>query len=672
MFFVRLQHLSINKNTMNRFRLAGLILLCIAVVAQAQVPFYGEFRSPDHEVLLKVYQENTSTFFKVYQHKKLVLDQSPIGIETSEGSFFTDLQLRSKIKIKSGIEKYELTVGKKSVVNVKYKEVTIPVKNLQSDEVDLIFRVSDDGIAYRYKIYGKGECTVFKEHGGFQLPSNAKGYLTPLSKPKSGWAKTNPSYEEHYVHGVPAGTPSSIGVGWTFPALFEVPGAAWILLSETGIDGGYCGSHLAEDAQGGLYKLEMPSMEEGLYSQSPYPTVSLPAETPWRMMIVGETPCRIAESTMATDLVEPLYKPKYDYIPGKASWSWLVLKDDSVTYDVSRTFIDMASHLDFRYCLIDAPWDVQIGRENIAKLAEYANSRGVGLLLWYNSNGNWNDAPQTPKDKMTVPSIRREEMKWMQDIGIKGIKVDFFGGDKQYYMQYYQDILTDANDFGLTVNFHGTTLPRGWERMYPNFVTCEAVKGMEFITFEQANADLQPSHCATLPFLRNVVGPMDFTPLVLNSRLGPNRISGPQRRTTAAFELALPVVFMSGVQHFGLIPENVNQFPFYVTDYLRAVPATWDETHFLSGMPGIDCIVARRSGDRWYVAGINGENREKQLKINLAGLVDTGTEGLAIVDKAGFPNQVDKLDIIVPGKKRSIELMVPANGGFVILLKQSE
>ncbi|MDP4278851.1 MAG: glycoside hydrolase family 97 N-terminal domain-containing protein, partial [Bacteroidota bacterium] len=448
---------------MNRYCFAWLILFVGTLsLSKAQVPFYGVYKSPDHSVVLNVYQTNEQTCYKVYRKKRLVVDESPLGIETSDGSFYTGLKLRSNIKSRTGRENYSLTVGKKSPIKVKYSEITIPLINYQSKEMDLIFRVSNDGVAYRYKLFGKGDCTVFREYSSFKLPSNAKGYLTPLSRPKSGWARTNPSYEEHYVYDVPVGTPSSIGCGWTFPALFEVPGTGWVMLSETGVDGGYCASHLAEDSHGGLYQLEMPGTEDGLYSQSPYPTMSMPASTPWRMMIIGDNPCRIAESTMPTDLVKPLYKAKFDVVPGKASWSWLVLKDDSVTYDVSRKFIDMANQLDFKYCLIDAPWDVQIGREGIEKLAAYAKTRNVGLLLWYNSNGNWNDAPQTPKNIMNKPDSRRDEMKWMQRIGIKGIKVDFFGGDKQFFMRYYQDILTDANDYGLTVNFHGTTLPRGW------------------------------------------------------------------------------------------------------------------------------------------------------------------------------------------------------------------
>ncbi|OPZ99410.1 MAG: Retaining alpha-galactosidase precursor [Bacteroidetes bacterium ADurb.Bin416] len=650
---------------MKHYYVLVLLLVGFLLPVRAQVPVYGEYKSPDKKVVLKVYQEEARFFFQVYRDKQLLLDKSPLGIETSEGSFYNDLAVRSRIKNKSGREKYTLVVGKQSQIKKKYREITFPLVNLQGKEMDLVFRVMNDGVAYRYAFPGKGSCTVFKEHGGFRLPAGAKGYMTPLSKPKTGFAGTNPSYEEHYVLDVPVGTASPIGVGWTFPALFEVPGSGWLLVSETGVDGSFCGAHLAELSTGGLYVLEYPSMDEGLYSQSPYPTMVLPNATPWRMVVVGADPNRVAETTMATDLVEPLYKPKFDVKPGKATWSWLVLKDDSVTYDVSRRFVDMADHLDFEYCLIDAPWDVQIGRDGIEKLAAYAQSRGVSLLLWYNSNGNWNEAPQTPRDRMNTPAARKEEMKWMQKIGIKGIKVDFFGGDKQFYMQYYQDILTDANEYGLTVNFHGTTLPRGWERMYPNFVTNEAVKGMEFITFEQGNADLQPSHCTVLPYTRNVVGSMDFTPLILNAKLGSDRVSGPVRLTTAAFELALPVVFQSGIQHVGLVPENILQYPFFVTDYLRKLPGSWDETYFLSGAPGRDVVVARRSGETWFVAGINGENREKLLSIDLKGLIKAGKEGCVLVDKVGTPNMVDKLDVVAPKKRRTLDLMIPAYGGFV-------
>lgn len=658
---------------MKNFKIVLLTLFSLSsLVVYSQVPFYGEYKSPSKNVMLKLFQKDGRSFFSVYLNNKLVVDNSIIGLETSYGSFYSDLSLEKKPYNKVKTEKYSLVVSKVSNVKKKYREIVYHVVNLQKKQLDLIFRIFDDGVAYSYGLKGRGECTVFKEYGNFTFPLDTRAYMTPYSKPKSGWAKTNPSYEEHYVYDVPVNTISSIGNGWTYPALFNVPGNGWVLVSETGTDGNYCGTHLSEPTQNGIYKIEFPSVEEGLYNQNVYPVMVLPFQTPWRMMIVGKNPVDIAGSTMATDLVKPLFKAKSEYKAGRATWSWVVLKDDSVNYDVTRKFIDMASHLDFEYCLVDAPWDVNIGKEKIEELSKYAQTRNVGLLLWYNSNGNWNDAPQTPKGYMDNADIRRKEMKWMQSIGIKGVKVDFFGGDKQFYMKYYQDLAKDANDFGLTVNFHGTTLPRGWERMYPNFVTNEAVKGMEFITFGQEDADMQAKHCATLPFIRNVAGPMDFTPVILNERLGSDRKSGPLRRTTVAFELALPVLFLSGVQHFGIIPENLKQYDFFLTDYIRDVPATWDDTKFLYGMPGKDCVVARRSGSKWYIAGINGESFDKEISFDVTNFIKTGTSGYAIVEKNGDKNQIERIDLVVPNKKKPMEVKLSANSGFVMIFETAK
>jgi hypothetical protein len=622
-FFVFLRTSSIKyRRTMNRiFRAFLLLSVVFCGTASAQENLGGPYYSPDKKVTLCLLQQKGRTFYQVYYRNNMLLDNSPVGLEASCGLFQKDMKLAGKIKNTVKSEAYIQTIGKKSSINLNYREVILPMKNLQSARIDLIFRISNDGVAYRYKLYGSGSCTVTREFGAYKFPEHTTAFMTPLSVPHSGWKRTNPSYEEHYLLDIPVGTPSPLGYGWTYPALFRNPDAGWVLISETGVSGSYCGTHLAHLSKDSLYLIEFPHIEEGLPSQHNKAMVSLPYETPWRMMIVGDAPTSVAQSTMATDLVKPLFPAKDIYKPGKASWSWVVLKDDSVTYDVTRQFIDMAAKMSFKYCLVDAPWDVQIGRENIVALSAYAQSKGVGLLLWYNSNGKWNDAPQTPKNCMDNKDVRRAEMKWMQSVGIKGIKVDFFGGDKQFYMQYYEDILRDANDFGLTVNFHGTTLPRGWERMYPNFVTDEAVKGLEFITFGQDAADLEAQHCATLPFVRNVVGPMDFTPMNLNLHLGPDRISGPVRRTTMAFELALPVVFFSGVQHLGLIPENLNQVPSAVVDYLRMVPTVWDETRFLSGYPGKDVIVARRTGKTWYIAGINGESVDKTLSFYAGGFL---------------------------------------------------
>ncbi|MCC8087900.1 MAG: glycoside hydrolase family 97 catalytic domain-containing protein [Rikenellaceae bacterium] len=333
---------------------------------------------------------------------------------------------------------------------------------------------------------------------------------------------------------------------------------------------------------------------------------------------------------------------------------------------MQKRYIDMAERLGWEYLLIDALWDTQIGREKIAELAEYADDKGVGIMLWYNSNGDWNDAPQTPLDLMNDTEVRRREMEWMQSVGIKGIKVDFFGGDKQVAMRLYDDILRDADDYGIMVNFHGTTLPRGWEVMYPNFMTAEAIKGQEFITFEQSVADRQPKHVAAAVFTRNVVGAMDFTPLALNERLGSRKGSGSHRRTTAGFELAMPVVMTSGLQHFALVPENLDEFPDFVTDYLREVPATWDDTKLLAGYPGEYAVFARRSGERWYIAGFNGESETKILSFATP-FVDGAAQGEIITDIAGERNSMGK-NLVSLYRDRNIEIELQPHGGFVIII----
>lgn len=647
-----------------------VLLLSVGNAFAAKVKTDVWYKSPDKKVSLQILNQKGQLYFKVSYKDKVVVEKSPLGLETSLGAFTEELKQTRKITSKLGNERYIQPIGKQRLISVAYREVRLSLKNAHSTPMDVVFRVSNDGVAYRYQLYGSGPCTINKEIGGFRFPGNATAFMTPLSPAHSGWARTNPSYEEHFLLDIPVGTPSTLGSGWTYPALFKIPGSGWVLVSETGTTGSYCATHLAHLSTDSLYRIEFPNPAEGLPGQHSKAMFSLPFETPWRMMIVGDAPTTIAQSTMATDLVKPMYQAKSIYKPGKASWSWLVLKDDSVTFDVTRNFIDLADTLDFNYCLIDAPWDAQIGRESISTLAVYGQIRGVDLLLWYNSNGKWNDAPQTPKNFMDNQAARRAEMKWMQSIGIKGIKVDFFGGDKQFYMQYYEDILRDANDFGLTVNFHGTTLPRGWERIYPNFVTDESVKGMEFITFGQPDADMQPQHCATLPFLRNVVGPMDFTPVILNERLGADRKSGPIRRTTMGFELALPVVFFSGVQHFGLVPENISTMPAEVFNYLKQVPVVWDETRFLAGYPGKDCVVARRSGKTWYIAGINGEKVSKTLFFDTKSFLKQDQRGILIEDQADSNNKVVCGELQRTDNTSVVSMKVKGNGGFVLIFNE--
>ena len=366
------------------------------------------------------------------------------------------------------------------------------------------------------------------------------------------------------------------------------------------------------------------------------------------------------ETTIAYDVVEPMYEPTEQYKGGRYTWSWLIWQDNSINYDDQVKFIDLAAAMGYEYCLVDNWWDQNIGRERIEQLSRYAQSKGVSLMLWYNSNGCENDAPQTPRDCMNTGIARDKEMAWMKKIGVKGIKVDFFGGDKQETIRLYEAILSDADDHGLMCIFHGATLPRGWERMYPNYVGSEAVLASENMIFGQNHCDLESKYAALHPFLRNTVGCMEFGGVFLNKRLnrangqpGPGgRVFGTQRRTTDAAELAVAVLYQNPIQNFALTPNNLTDAPALALEFLREVPTTWDDTRLIDGYPGRNIVLARRCGATWYVAAINADDEPLTLDVRAiearlggtASVLSTGKDGLQRGTAAKKPLRIPKDD----------------------------
>jgi hypothetical protein len=432
-------------------------------------------------------------------------------------------------------------------------------------------------------------------------------------------------------------------------------------VSEGSLPRNYCGTRLRSESPDGEYSVGFPDPREIFPGGPVNPESPLPWLTPWRIIVVGSLQT-IAESTLGIDLADkPAYRRSPSVQPGKASWSWPLLGDNQTTYDTQKRFIDYAADMGWRYCLIDALWDKQIGYDKVADLVKYARGKGVSILLWYNSAGSWNVAPQTPRDKMLTHESRITEFEKLKAMGVAGLKIDFFGGDGQSVVDYYLDILHDAAPYGFAMNFHGATLPRGWQRTYPNLMTMEAIKGMEYCTFEQVNADEEPTHATMLPFTRNVFDPMDFTPMALdriNKRV--------QRRTTSAFELALPVLFTSGITHYAEIPAGMAKAPDYVREFIKGIPNVWDDTKFIAGQPGKFVVLARQGGDRWYLAGINGETTEKKLTLDLSKLrVRSGT---LITDGDGG-NLSFRQETIHLASDKKLEVTLPPHGGFVAVLK---
>lgn len=622
--------------------------------------------SPDEQLTVKLSLEDGRLYYQVLLQGKQMLEQSRLGLRGVQMDLSSGLQLTGKT-LRSIDETYNEPKIKKSTVHYMANELSCKFQNANKNQLELIFRVSNNDIAFRYKVPQTGENANFiieDELSGYKFPVGTTTFLTPQATPMIGWMKTKPSYEEEYIADAPMGTPSKYGVGYTFPALFHVGEKGWVLLSETGVNGLYCGSKLSEGSKDGYYKIAFPESGENNGMGRANPTIPLPGYTPWRTITVGNNLKPIVETTIPFDVVEPQYAASKAYTFGRSTWSWLMWQDNSVNFDDQKKFIDLASALGYEFTLIDGLWDKQIGRDKIEQLIAYAKQKNVGVALWYNSNGFWNDAPQGPKNRMNTAVARREEMAWMQKMGVKGIKVDFFGGDKQETIKLYEDILSDANLYGITVIFHGCTLPRGWERMYPNFVGSEAVLASENLIFTQQANDNEAFNASLHPFIRNAVGAMDFGPVLLNKRHNKGNDGGTTRKTTETFQLATSVLFQSPVQNFGIAPNNLQEMSAPVIDFMKNVPTTWDETLFIDGYPGKYCVLARRNKDTWYITAINAEKSEKNLTVSLPMLV--GKQVVVYADRDDRQLQEEKLTI---GQKKQIKLKLLPDGGAVLIGK---
>lgn len=645
---------------MKKFILGALALASVWSSAWATEK---SFTSPDGKLTVVVDDSNGAATYRVNLGATEFLGRSPLGLKTNMGDYTQDLTLAG-CEVKEVKESYDLRNIKQSHVDYEATEAVCSFEQKGKKVIDVIFRVSNRDVAYRYRVLPQRDtkvCVVNEEASGFQLPEGTTTFLCPQSRPMGGFARTSPSYETSYTDDDQMGK-NGWGEGYSFPCLFHLGDKGWVLISETGVDGSYVASRLL-NVNGGLYKIGFPQQGECNGWGSTSASVGLPCETPWRTITLGTTLAPIVETTVPFDLVEQKYKASQEYIYGKGSWSWIIGMDGSCNYDEQKRYIDFSAAMGYQTVLIDALWDVQIGRDKIAELAAYGKSKGVGLFLWYNSNGTWNDAPQSPKGKMDKSRERRAEMAWMKSIGIRGIKVDFFGGDKQNMMQLYEDILSDANDFGILVIFHGCTLPRGWERMYPNYAASEAVLASENLHFGQGACDAE-AHNATLhTFIRNTVGSMDFGGSALNKFYDAGNKRGTHRVTSDVYALATAVLFQSAVQHFALAPNNLTDAPAWAIDFMKNVPTTWDEVKFIDGYPGKYAIIARRTGSKWFIVGVNAQNETVKKNIDLS-MFDKNAELQVYSDDAELNGSVSTVKA-----KKQITVTIPKNGGLVIVNK---
>jgi hypothetical protein len=609
--------------------------------------------SPDHHIGVEVHLTPARTLeYSVRRDGQAVILPSSLGLTLQGADLASSLTLAKTAPVHAVAEHYQLAVGKKRDIDYRANEQVVTVRNPRGQAMDVVFRVSNDGVAFRYVVRepALAEKVFVSESTAFAFGKDAKAWLQPMSVAKTGYANTNPSYEEHYEREIPVGTPSALA-GWVFPALYRT-GDTWVALTEANMDGSFHASRLQAASPNGVYRIAPPPAPEVFPGGALLAHARGTLASPWRVIALGSL-ATVMESTLGTDLAAPaLAFDAAKITPGHASWSWALLKDEATVFDVQKRFVDYAADMHWDYTLVDADWDRRIGYDKLGELAAYAASKGIKLLAWYNSSGSWNKTEMTPKSKLLTHEQRVAEFSRLAKMGVAGVKIDFFGGDGQSMIQYYIDILQDARDAGLLVNFHGATLPRGWERTWPNLMTTEAVRGLEYTTFGQADEDAVLRHAAMLPFTRNLFDPMDFTPMVFGD------IPKIHRVTRNGFELAESVLFVSGIQHFAETPEGMAKAPAYVKGFLQELPRRWDEMRFVAGYPGRQVVIARKSGDTWYVAGLNADDTDATLDLDLSFLA--GRSGQLITDGDG---EREFTQAALPGGRQ--RLTIKAHGGFV-------
>ena len=658
--------------------LSGILLLS-AICAQAN---NYTVTSPDGKLAVNVECKEGKAFYTVNYDGKQMLGASALGLVANYGDFSQNLKMGALKSEKKHLA-YKMTRIKKEKIEKDASEATIGFLNSKKDSMTLHLHVSNNDIAYKYEMSrpkkdNPKSVIIYNEVSGFNFPEQTTTFLCPQITPMTGWERTKPSYEEEYTPDAPMNVKSQFGVGYTFPCLFKVGNDGWVLVSETGVSSAYPGCRLSDYEPGKGYTVAFPQKGENNGFGSECAGIPLPGETPWRTITVGSSLAPIVETTIPYDVVEPLYEASQTYKPSRYTWSWLIWQDNSINYDDQVKMVDVAAAQGYEASLVDNWWDKQIGRKRIEELSKYAKSKKVSLMLWYNSNGFENDAPQTPRQIMNNSIARKKEMAWMKKIGVVGIKVDFFGGDKQETMKLYEDILSDANDYGLEVIFHGCTMPRGWERMYPNYVSSEAALASENVYFTDYHAKKEAFEMTMHPFSRNAVASFDWGGVMMNKYFSKDNKSRHQRYTSDVFEMATAITNQSSVNCICLYPNNLQDVPQWELDWLKNVPTAWEDTKFIAGYPTKYAVVARKSSvengsgaaftaGRWFVGGLNATDKPLALTLDLP--MFAGKTVTYITDqpkKKGEKFFTSAKKTLKVGKNGKAKVVIQPNGGIII------
>lgn len=641
---------------LNYFNLRIMLTALLSIGLYSCSSKEKEVQSPNGKISLSVQTENSNPdgygnpFFTINytdgNTSKNILSKAVIGMETDRQTF-RDLKLISASKPLPVNENYQMITGKKSHCTNEGVEKTYLFENEQQQALQVTFRVYNDGVAFRYTFDAVNSDTEYitNELTTYPIPDGTKRWMQQYVNDYEGFFPLSVNGED-----VEDRSPRT----WGYPALIEPQESIFMLISEAGITKNRSASRLNNADNPNEYRVRMAD-EKVAFNGS--------FTSPWRTLIIGSL-SDIVESTLITDVSEPNKLSQTDWIvPGPAAWIYWAHNHGSKDFQTVKEYIDLAAYMKWPYDLIDWEWDVMGNGGTMQDAIKYAQEKGVKPMVWYNSGTSWNGpgAPG-PLDRLYTNESREKEFAWLKGLGIAGIKVDFFGVDGADIINYYIDILEDAAKYQLMINFHGATIPRGWQRTYPHMMTVEAVYGAEWYNNRPTLTDRAAAHNATLPFTRNVIGPMDYTPGTFTDSQHPHI-------TTYAHELALPVIFESALQHMPDRPSAYYSLPDEIKEFLSTLPTAWDETKLQGGYPGVDVIIARRKGDVWYIGGINGTDEARTLSFVPSDLSESGKRVTLFKDGADDRSFKVEADLQLTNSKEKIDIECLPRGGFVAIIK---
>lgn len=635
-----------------------LLIICLTFLCWITV--FGEkisIKSPNNKVIITLFDLKNQISqewalkveYNLNGYISEIIPEISLGISRSDQDFSKNLKFLKKGKSVLINEQYTALLGKRAQCSNAANEVVIYFENPNNAKLNLIIRAYNDGVAFRYEFPdNKGTYQVKDETTSYTIPDGTTRWLEKFDLSNEGlYHKMNND---------------SIQQNWCYPALFNSKDSAcWYLIHEADLNRSYCATKLSNIDNKSSYKVTLPDSGEGMGEAQP--TITLPWKSPWRVIIIGSLK-DIVESTLVDDVSTPSVISKTDWIkPGLVSWNYWSNNHGTKDFKVVCKFADLAAAMDWPYTLLDWEWDAMENGGNVEDAAKYILSKGVKPLIWYNSSMfKW--ITSTPVDRMKTHENRVKEFTWLKKNGFVGVKIDFFLSEKQFMIDYYQDILEDAAQFEMMVYFHGCLVPRGWARTYPHLMTYEGVRGAEWYNNNDQLTTTAPVHNSILPFTRNVVGSMDYTPVTFTNSQHPHI-------TSYGHELALSVVFESGLQHMADRPEGYYQLPDAALTFLKEVPAAWDDTKLLDGYPGRDILIARRKSNKWFIGGLNSEDKEKSQSINLNFLENSGKYKLTLISDGTHDKEFSTKYTVVD-KSSTLNVKLLRRGGFAAILTPLE